>query len=92
MAKRQSGLVRGEAVANVAYALGIGKFIKMTQGEEFMGGRDNASNVENALEAVIGAIYLDGGGEMAADNRYDLILTKERMTQKVGGPILGQRN
>ena len=29
---------------------------------------------------------------MAADNRYDLILTKERMTQKVGGPILGQRN
>ncbi len=39
-----------------------------------------------------GAIYLDGGGEMAADNRYDLILTKERMTQKVGGPILGQRN
>ncbi|MCP5498129.1 MAG: NADH-quinone oxidoreductase subunit I [Leptospiraceae bacterium] len=38
-----------------------------------------------------GAIYLDGGGEMAADNRNDLILTKERMTEKVGGPIKGQR-
>lgn len=39
-----------------------------------------------------GAIYLDGGGEMAADNRQDLILTKERMMEKEGGPILGQRN
>jgi NADH-quinone oxidoreductase subunit I len=39
-----------------------------------------------------GAIYLDGNGEMAADNRQDLILTKERMTQKFGGPIIGQRN
>jgi ribonuclease-3 len=67
LAKRQSGLVRGEAVANVAYDLGVGKFIKMTQGEEFMGGRENASNVENALEAIIGAIYLDGGLEQARD-------------------------
>ncbi|MCC5814965.1 MAG: NADH-quinone oxidoreductase subunit I [Leptospira sp.] len=39
-----------------------------------------------------GAIYLDGGGEMAADNRQDLILTKERMMEKKGGAILGQRN
>lgn len=39
-----------------------------------------------------GAIYLDGGGEMAADNREDLFLTKERMMEKKGGPIIGQRN
>lgn len=39
-----------------------------------------------------GAIYLDGTGEMAADNREDLILTKERMTEKSGGPIHGIRN
>jgi NADH-quinone oxidoreductase subunit I len=39
-----------------------------------------------------GAIYLDGMGEMAADNREDLILTKERMMEKVGGPLIGQRN
>ncbi|MDX1958665.1 MAG: NADH-quinone oxidoreductase subunit I [Leptospiraceae bacterium] len=39
-----------------------------------------------------GAIYLDGNGEMATDNRQDLILTKERMTEKFGGPIIGQRN
>lgn len=39
-----------------------------------------------------GAIYLDGTGEMAADNREDLVLTKERMTEKTGGPIHGIRN
>jgi len=39
-----------------------------------------------------GAIYLDGNAELTADNRQDLILTKERMTQKYGGPIIGQRN
>lgn len=38
-----------------------------------------------------GAIYLDGGGEMAADNRDDLILRKEQMMEKTGGPLLGQR-
>jgi ribonuclease-3 len=61
LAKRQAGLVRGESVANVAGKIGIGRFIRMTQGEEYMGGRDNSSNIENTLEAVIGAVYLDGG-------------------------------
>lgn len=61
LAKRQSGLVRGDAVANVARKLNVGASIKMTRGEESMGGRDNASNIENALEAIIGAMYLDGG-------------------------------
>jgi len=39
-----------------------------------------------------GAIYLDGSGEMAADNRQDLVLTKERMMEKTGSAIIGQRN
>ena len=59
LAKRQAGLVRGEAVTNVAVSLNLGKFIKMTVGEEATGGRENASNVENVLEAIIGAIYSD---------------------------------
>jgi ribonuclease-3 len=65
LAKRQAGLVRGEAVASVATNLEIGSFLKMTHGEELMGGRNNASNIENTLEALIGAIYIDGGLDAA---------------------------
>lgn len=65
LAKRQSGLVRGEAVANVARTLNIGIFIRMTPGEESLGGRENDNNIENCLEAIIGAMYKDGGIEPA---------------------------
>ncbi|MDA0782350.1 MAG: ribonuclease III [Rickettsiales bacterium] len=67
LAKRLAGLVRGEALVSVARKLNIGEFIKMTQGEEVMGGRDNSSNIENTLEAIIGAIYIDSGLESARD-------------------------
>lgn len=77
LAKRQAGLVRGEAVTKVGRKINIGRYIRMTQGEESMGGRDNPSNIENAMEAVIGAVYLDGGLNAAKDfiNRHwvDLI-------------------
>jgi len=65
LAKRHSALVRGEALDEVARELSIGKYILMTEGEETTGGRTNSSNIENALEAVIGAIYRDSGLEEA---------------------------
>ena len=39
-----------------------------------------------------GAIYLDGDIPLPADNRDDLIYTKDMMMDKTGGPIIGQRN
>ena len=65
LAKRHSGLVHGEALAVIAEKLGIGEHIMMTSGESASGGRHNRSNMENTLEAVIGAIYMDGGIEPA---------------------------
>jgi ribonuclease-3 len=65
LAKRQAGLVGGEALTEIGNQLNIGRFIRMTQGEETMGGRDNSSNIENALEAIIGAIYMDSGFDSA---------------------------
>lgn len=67
LAKRLSALVRGESLAQIAITIGIGKYIRMTSGEASMGGRDNPSNIENALEALIGAIYQDGGLQAAQD-------------------------
>jgi ribonuclease-3 len=63
LAKRHSGLVHGEALAVIAENIGISEYIRMTSGEIAGGGRQNRSNMENALEAIIGAIYMDGGLE-----------------------------
>ncbi len=63
LAKRHAALVRGETVTEISRALGIGEYIVMADGEEQTGGRDNASNLENTMEAIIGAVYLDGGLE-----------------------------
>ncbi len=65
LAKRHSGLVHGEALALIAEELGVPAYIIMTSGEEASGGRNNRNNMENTLEAIIGAIYLDGGLEPA---------------------------
>jgi len=57
----RSQLTNGQALAGIAHSAGIGVFIKMGKGEEHSGGRRRESNLADALEAVIGAAYLDGG-------------------------------
>lgn len=67
LARRQAGLVRGETLAQVARDIGLGEALKVATSEIQSGGRDNSSNLEDALEALIGAIYLDGGLEAVQD-------------------------
>lgn len=61
LAKRLAGLVRSETIAIVGKKLGIEPFIIMASSEEQSGGRANTSNIEDVCEALIGAIYVDGG-------------------------------
>lgn len=65
LARRHAALVRGETLAAVARELGLGEALKVAASEARAGGRETASNLEDALEAVIGALYLDGGLEAA---------------------------
>ena len=65
MTKRLAGLICGETLVKVAKNLKLGEHIRMAQSEESSGGRENKANLENAMEAVIGAIFLDQGIEVA---------------------------
>lgn len=64
LAKIKSFLVSKEILNQISKQLKLADFIIMTKGEENSGGRDNPSNVENAMEALIAAIYLDSNIEV----------------------------
>lgn len=66
LARRYAALVRREALARVAEALGLANHIRMSRGEEEIGGRRNPNALADVCEAVIAAVYLDGGFEAAS--------------------------
>ncbi|MBE0430342.1 MAG: ribonuclease III [Dehalococcoidia bacterium] len=57
----RASLVCRDTLAELASALGFGDWLLLGQGEDANGGRTKASNLANALEAFIGALYLDQG-------------------------------
>lgn len=54
-------LASGKALGKIAHDIGLGVYLKLGEGEKRTGGRLRASNLTDALEAVLGAAYLDGG-------------------------------
>lgn len=65
LARRRAELVNTVTLAELARELGLGEAIALGKGEESTGGRDKASILADALEAVFGAVYLDGGYDAA---------------------------
>lgn len=65
MTKMRTCLVSRSALKKHAIALELGRFLMMGKGEEANGGRKRDSNLANAFESLVGAIYLDGGFEVA---------------------------
>ncbi len=61
LTKLRASIVCEPTLADCAEAIGLGEALLMGRGEERTGGREKASLLSDALEAVIGAIYLDGG-------------------------------
>ncbi len=67
LAKRFTALVRREALARVATDIGLSPHIILGQGEDEAGSRDNPNLLADTCEAVIAALFLDGGWETAVD-------------------------
>ncbi|TFE71806.1 ribonuclease III [Methylacidiphilum caldifontis] len=65
LTKLRARLVSRKNLSPLASVLGLGKFLRLGRGEEKNQGRIKPSNLANALESIIGALYLDGGWERA---------------------------
>ncbi|MCK9229274.1 MAG: ribonuclease III [Syntrophales bacterium] len=65
LTKVRASLVTDQALSRLAVSYGIGDFLLLGRGEEASGGREKESLLANALEAVMAAIFGDGGYEAA---------------------------
>jgi ribonuclease-3 len=65
LAKRRASLVSSAALAEVGRSIGVGPYIRLGRGETMTGGADKPSILADTVEAIIGAVYLDAGGDAA---------------------------
>ena len=75
MTKLRASIVCEPTLALCARALDLGDFLLLGKGEEHTGGRKRDSIVSDAMEALIGAIYLDGGFASAKEFVHRFIMT-----------------
>ncbi|MBW1709153.1 MAG: ribonuclease III [Deltaproteobacteria bacterium] len=61
LSKMRAGLVNESQLANIARSIGVAPCLALGRGEEATGGRDKSSILADAFEAILAAIYLDGG-------------------------------
>ncbi len=101
MTKLRASLVCEPALAYCARKLELGCFLNLGKGEERCGGRERDSIIADVMEAIAGAIYLDGGMEQAkafilghilndVENSgifYDSKSTLQEMIQRTGGVL-----
>ena len=65
MAKTKSYLVKESVLSEIANEISLGKYLRLGKGEEVTGGRTKRSLLADAVEALLGAVYIDGGYEKA---------------------------
>ena len=80
----RASVVNARVLAELAAEIGIGGLLRLGKGEDQSGGRTKESILSDATEAVIGAVYLDGGFDPA--RRLILGLLAERIAEAVRDP------
>lgn len=86
LTKLRAVIVCETSLATVAKNLNLGKYLLLGKGEEATGGRTRVSILADALEALIGSVYLDGGLERARE--FILKIMKNIIEDAVEGKIL----
>jgi len=81
LSKRRAALVNARILAARGAELGLGALVRLGKGEEKSGGRRKASILAGAYEAVLGAVFLDGGFEAA----------REIVARDFGADLAGER-
>jgi ribonuclease-3 len=76
MSKLRASLVCEPSLAFCARDIGLGEYLRLGRGEDMTGGRNRDSILSDAFEAVIGAIYLDGGLQEAGKFVRNMALAK----------------
>jgi ribonuclease III len=84
LAKVRAAVVNAGVLADLAALLGIGPALALGKGEDASGGREKPSILSDAMEAVIGAVYLDGG--WAAASQLVMHLLADRIAEAATGP------
>lgn len=85
LTKTRAQIVCERSLAEVARQLNVGKYINMGHGEESAGGRQKDSILADAMEAIIGALFMDGGYETA--QKFVVHVFEETIEKAVNGKL-----
>lgn len=89
LSRSRASLVKGETLSKLALRLNIGEYLRLGPGELKSGGFRRHSTLADAFEAVIGAIYRDGGMDAASafvENQFKELLSEIKPDQSLKDP------
>lgn len=86
LSRVRASLVCEKSLAKAARRLELGQYILMGNGEEKSGGRDRESILADTMEAIMGAMYLDGGFEVVKASVLDIF--REAIDDAINGKFI----
>ncbi|MDH5326492.1 MAG: ribonuclease III [Gammaproteobacteria bacterium] len=89
LSRSRSSLVKGETLAKLARKLDLGDYLQLGPGELKSGGFRRNSTLADAFEAVVGAVYMDGGMEAVRDfvqNHFQELLNSLSIDESLKDP------
>jgi ribonuclease-3 len=89
LSKARASLVNAGALAEAARRIGLGGHLRLGRGEEKTGGREKPAILADAYEAVIAAVYLDGGVAAARTVIERTLLNEALQQDAIAGGLLG---